>query len=110
MAATFINLSTGKAIRITCLEKARQKADKYAPEIEDRYKQQLEAYRLMPEEELFRIENVSIEIPKCDLPGRPIKRVQCTKCGDWVQDCREVDREDEILCQSCAFGRYYTAV
>ncbi|MFO7761183.1 MAG: FmdE family protein [Thermodesulfobacteriota bacterium] len=110
MAATFVNLTTDKAVRITCLEEAREKAKSYAPEIEDRYKQQLEAYRVMPEEELFKIENVRLEIPECDLPGRPLKRLQCQECGDWVQDCREVNRDDRILCKSCAFGRYYSLV
>ncbi|MFP3983070.1 MAG: FmdE family protein [Desulfurivibrionaceae bacterium] len=110
MAATFVNLASGKAVRITCLEEAREKAESYAPGIEDKYKKQLEAYRVMPEEELFRFENVRIEIPECDMPGRPLKRVQCEECGDWVQDCREINREGRTFCKSCAYGRYYTAV
>lgn len=110
MAATFVNLSTGKALRITCMEEAREKADNYAPGIEDKYKQQLEAYRFMPEEELFRIEDVKVEIPECDMPGRPLRRVQCEDCSDWIQDCREEEREGRTLCKNCAFGRYYRVV
>ncbi len=110
MAATFVNLSTGKAVRLTCLEEARDKADSYAPEMEDKYKKQLEAYKLMPEEELFRIEHVELEIPECDLPGRPLKRALCEECGDWVQDCREVERNGKTLCRNCAWGRYYKVV
>lgn len=107
MAATFVNLSTGKAVRITAREEARSLAKKYSPDIEGKYKQQLEAYRIMPEDELFTIEQVAITIPECDLPGRPIKRIQCAQCGDWVQDCREVIKDGKMLCKSCAFGRYY---
>ncbi|MCB2184059.1 MAG: formylmethanofuran dehydrogenase [Desulfobulbaceae bacterium] len=107
MAATFVNLETGKAVRITAREEARELAKKYTPEVEGKYKQQLEAYRVMPEDELFAIEQVAITIPDCDMPGRPMKRVQCQGCGDWVQDCREIEKDGKILCKSCAYGRYY---
>ena len=76
----------------------------------DEYKQQLEAYRVMPEEDLFEIEKVKITIPEADMPGRPMKRVLCEGCGDWVQDCREVEQNGKILCKSCAYGRYYEVI
>lgn len=107
MAATFVHLHTGRAVRITAREESRKAADSYCPEIEDRYKRQLEAYRIMPEEELFKIEPVAVDIPACDLPGRPLRRVQCQECGDWVQDCREVEVAGRVLCRPCAHGRYY---
>jgi formylmethanofuran dehydrogenase subunit E len=107
MAATFVNLATGRAVRVTAREEARELAKKYCPEIEGRYRQQMEAYRLMPEEELFTIEPVAVTVPECDMPGRPLRRVQCEECGDWVQDCREVEQNGRTLCRSCAFGRYY---
>lgn len=108
MAATFVNLKTGKAVRITALEEARETSRKYCPEITDKYKQQLEAYRVMPEEELFRVQAVTVHVPEEDMPGRPLRRVQCDACGDWVQDCREVEAEGRTLCKPCAQGRYYT--
>jgi formylmethanofuran dehydrogenase subunit E len=110
MAATFVHLKSGRAVRITAREEARDTATKYCPEIEDKYQRQLEAYRLMPEEELFRIETVKVEIPACDLPGRPQRRIQCQSCGDWVQDCREVELDGRTLCKACAFGRYYQVI
>ncbi len=110
MAATFVNLKTNKAVRITALEEARETSKKYAPEIEDKYKQQLEAYRVMPDEELFKIQQVKVAIPNADMPGRPMQRVQCEACGDWVQDCREVVQEGKNLCRPCADGRYYEII
>lgn len=107
MAATFVNLKTGKAVRITALEEARETAKNYCPEIDDRYRQQLEAYRIMPEAELFRLQAVTVKVPQQDMPGRPMKRVRCEVCGDWVQDCRDVEQNGRILCRPCAFGRYY---
>lgn len=110
MAATFVNLKTGKAVRITALEESRETSKKYCPEIGDKYKQQLEAYRIMPETELFRVQAVTVAVPEEDLPGRPKRRVQCAECGDWVQDCREVVREGKPLCKPCAQGRYYEII
>ncbi len=108
MAATFVNLATQKGVRITALEEARETSKKYCPEIEDKYKQQLKAYRIMPEDELFKIEKVKVEIPEFDLPGRPKRRVRCEKCGDWVQDGRDVKKDGKTLCRGCAHGRYYS--
>ena len=110
MAATFVNLATGKAVRVTAREEARELARKYRPEVESKYQQQLEAYHVMPEEELFTLEQVAVTIPDCDMPGRPLRRVQCEECGDWVQDCREVEQNGKTLCRSCAFGRYYESL
>lgn len=107
MAATFVNLESSKAIRITALEEARELANKYCLEISDKYLRQLEAYKIMSENELFRVESVSLTIPPENLPGKPLRRVKCVSCGDWVQDCREVVIDERVLCRSCAHGRYY---
>jgi len=110
MAATFVNLKTGKAVRITALEESRETSKKYCPEIGDKYKQQLEAYRIMPEAELFKVQKVRVAVPEEDMPGRPKRRVQCERCGDWVQDCREVIQDGKPLCKPCAHGRYYEII
>ena len=110
MAAAFVNLKTGQAVRVTAREEARELSAKYCPELADKYRRQLEAYRIMPEEELFMVQQVRVSIPECDLPGRPLRRVQCDECGDYVQDCREVEQNGKILCRACAGQRYYQAV
>lgn len=107
MAATFVNLATGSAVRITALEEARDRANNYCAGITDKYARQLEAYKVMADEELFRIEHVVIDIPPQDLPGRPVKRVQCEACLDWVQDNRDVKVNGRTLCRNCAGQRYY---
>ncbi|MFC1523250.1 FmdE family protein [Thermodesulfobacteriota bacterium] len=110
MAATFVNLVSGKAVRITAREEARELSSHYFPEITDKYERQREAYRVMPEEDLFKIEKVQVSIPEQDLPGRPMQRIQCQSCGDWVQDCREVIHEGKTLCRPCVHGRYYRSL
>ena len=110
MAATFVNLETGKAVRITAREESRELSKKYYPALANKYQQQLEAYKIMPEEELFSFQDVKADIPECDMPGRPLRRVQCEDCADYVQDCREVEQDGKILCRACAGQRYYKPV
>ena len=107
MAATFVNLASGAAVRVTALEEARELSQKYCADITDKYARQLEAYKIMADDELFRIEHVSVGIPPEDLPGRPLRRVQCSVCSDWVQDKRDVIVNGAILCRNCSGGRYY---
>src|SRR6202048_5197522 len=53
MAATFIDLSTGKAIRIAAKESSKALAREMHPEIENKNQQQMLGYREMPEDDLF---------------------------------------------------------
>ncbi len=107
MAATFVNLSTDRAVRVFAREEARDKAKEYFPEIKDKHQCQLEAYKVMPDEELFLINNVTVSIAPENMPGRPHGRVKCTMCDEYVQDKREVLERGQLLCRACANGRYY---
>ena len=110
MAATFVNLDTGQAVRVTAREEARTLSESYCPAIADKYQRQLEAYKVMPLAELFTFQEVTVSLRDCDMPGRPIRRVQCGQCGDWVQDCRELEQDGIIRCKACAGERYYTVI
>jgi formylmethanofuran dehydrogenase subunit E len=107
MAATFVNLETGRAVRIRAREEAKTLAAQYVPGIEDRNKRELKAYQIMPDEELFEVEEVTVNIPIYDLPGRPRKKVQCQRCGEWVRDGRERRKNGTILCQICGKNAYF---
>ncbi len=108
MAATYVNLKTGKAVRILAKEEARDKAKNYFPDIEDKYKAQLEAYKIMPDEDLFKWKDVKVDIPKQDMPGRPLQRITCAECGEYVQDMREMNIDGRLVCRSCGEGSYYS--
>lgn len=109
MAATFVNLQSGRAVRVIAREDAREKAKNYFPEVENKYQCQLEAYKVMPDEELFSYESVSVVIPPQDMPGRPLSRVRCDACGEYVQDLREVKKDGRSICRACTHGAYYSA-
>jgi len=107
MAATFVNLETGQAVRVIAREESKTRAREFFPEIEDKYRCQLEAYKIMADEDLFHHENVTVHIPPQNMPGRPLSRVRCDKCGEHVQDLREIHRDGRTLCRPCAQGAHY---
>ncbi|MBF0488700.1 MAG: formylmethanofuran dehydrogenase [Nitrospirae bacterium] len=107
MAATFLNLKTKVAVRVVAREDSRDKAQHYFPDIANPYEAQLMAYKQMVGEELFYTMPVTVNVPPEDMPGRPVKRVRCARCGDYVQDMRHVNKDGTDLCKACAFGGYY---
>ncbi len=108
LAATFLNVKTGEAVRIVALDSSREAANCAFPEIENKYERQFRAYKLLPEEELFKVERVRVDVPPQDQPGRPVSRVQCEECGEGINDRREVLRDGRTLCRGCAGECYYT--
>jgi len=108
MAATFVNISTGRAVRVIALDESRDMARSLYPQMTDKYAAQCEAYKVIPDESLFELMDVSVEIRPEDMPGRPLRRVQCSLCGESIQDMREVFRQGKVLCRPCADGTYYT--
>jgi len=108
MAATFVNLETGKAYRVVSTEEARNLAGAYAPEIGGKYPQQLEAYKRMPDSVLFRVQKVRVKIDECDLPGPTRCKARCSRCGQIVRDQREVTENGAVLCKPCTGDSYFT--
>lgn len=107
LAATFLNAETGQAMRVVAREDARETAARYASGIQNRSESQLVAYQIMPEQELFLVQGVAVELTAYDQPGHPLKRVRCQACGEGVNDNREVLRDGLVLCRPCAQGGYY---
>ncbi|MCH8062733.1 MAG: TraR/DksA C4-type zinc finger protein [Chloroflexi bacterium] len=110
VAATFFNVATGKAFRVVARDDARESAWHYAPAGADKKAAQLHAYQDMPDEELFNVMSVDIELSPFDMPGRPISRVPCDDCGEGVNDGREIRSGQKLLCHACAEGAYYRVV
>jgi formylmethanofuran dehydrogenase subunit E len=107
MAATFVNLASNRAIRIFARDESRALAKDYFPEIKNKYQAQLEGYKIMSDEELFSVSQVRVRLRPEDMPGGPMRRVQCVLCGEQVQDGREQHRDGMTLCSPCADGGYY---
>lgn len=110
MAATFLNLKTDRAVRVIARDDSRQKAKELFPEIANKYEAQLEAYKIMPDDELFDVMEVKVKMNPEEMPGRPMRRVQCDSCGEHVQDMRDISRNGKVLCRPCADSGYYQLV
>jgi len=107
MAATFINLKTNQAYRIISTEESRDLVTEYAPGFNDKTAQQLEAYKRMPDNILFRVQKVHVPLSEYDLPGPTRKKATCARCGQVVRDNREVIIDGKSYCRPCAHGAYF---
>ncbi len=107
LAATFVDLASERAVRIVARDDSRLKAKAMFPELSDSRRQQLEAYKVMDDAELFAIAPVKLKLNPQDLPGRPRSRVACEQCGEDINDGRERRVDGRVLCRSCAGESYY---
>lgn len=107
MAATFVNLESGKAFRIVSTESSRDLASEYAPGIDDARQRQLEAYKNMPDDDMFTVTPVWVDVPVHNLPGPTRFKARCASCGIIVRDKKEVLVGERTLCRACAHGAYY---
>lgn len=97
-AATFVNLDTGKAVRATVKEHFHNEAS---------VEKTLKKISRIPDNELVTLEEVSVNIPRTDLPGPPQQKAVCAACGERIMDGRGVRRGRRVLCRACAHGSYY---
>jgi formylmethanofuran dehydrogenase subunit E len=109
VAATFVDLQTGRAIRIAAKESSKQAAREMFPELPKDAGQQ-KAYAALSEEILFDKKWVKVEVQPEDLPGFKGPRVICAECGEGINFKREVLQGGRTLCRACAeIGeRYYS--
>ena len=107
MAATFVDVTSGKAIRVVARESSKALARQMHPEIENKNQQQMLAYREMSDDDLFATQWVKVDLPPEEFPGYKGERIVCSQCGEGINFRREVRRDGEILCRACAGESYY---
>jgi formylmethanofuran dehydrogenase subunit E len=110
VAATFVDVNTGKAIRIAAKESSKALARQMHPEIADKNQQQMLAYREITDDDLFTTQWVMVDLPPEEFPGYKGDRVVCDACGEGVNFRREVRTEEKVLCRACAGDRYYEPI
>src|SRR5216683_4437560 len=106
VAATFVDLNQGKAVRVAAKESSKQAAREMFPELEREAGQQ-KAYAQLSDEILFDKKWVKVEVQPEDLPGFKGPRVVCSECGEGINFKREVQKDGRALCRSCAGERYF---
>ena len=110
MAATFVDLESGRAVRVAAKESSKEAARRAHPEIAAKNQQQMLAYREMPDEELFDFQNVHVEVKPEDLPGYKGERIVCAECAEGINFHREVSQGNRTLCRACAGESYYSPI
>jgi formylmethanofuran dehydrogenase subunit E len=108
VAATFVDLQTGRAIRIAAKESSKQAAKEMFPEMAKDAGQQ-KAYAQLSDEVLFEKKWVKVEIKPEDLPGFKGPRVICEECGEGINFKREVLQSGRTLCRACAGESYFSS-
>jgi formylmethanofuran dehydrogenase subunit E len=107
VAATFVDVQSGRAVRIAAKESSKQLARRAHPELNDKNQQQMLAYRELANDDLFDVAWVKVALPPEEFPGYKGERVVCETCGEGINFRREVRRDGKTLCRACAGERYY---
>ena len=107
VAATFVNVKTGYAVRVAPVLDIRQRACNYASNEPRHYFAQMRAYQMMPDQEMFTISDAQLITSIEEIISRPGVRVNCDVCGEEIMNEREVKRDDSTLCRACAGNSYY---
>ncbi len=107
VAATFVDVETGEAVRVTPHPRCRTAALDYAPQERSPWHAQLAGYPRMPDDLLLAWRWVELRTPVAAIVGRAGSRVLCRTCGEEIINQREVARGDGALCRACASDPYY---
>lgn len=101
MAATFVNLESGKAVRL---------ASTFGKNRPDDGTGAMPDFSTVPDEDLFIIQDVEMAMRPEDLPGKPVRSAVCSKCGEKIMDGREVDLAGKPFCVPCSENKTYYRV
>jgi len=107
VAATFVDTKTGRTVRVVPTLDIRQQAIVCCPEESRHYFAQMQAYQVMPDEQLVSVTEVELFTSVERMVSRPGVRVNCASCGEDIINEREVVVDGQPLCRSCAGQSYY---
>jgi len=115
--ATFINMSSGKAIRASAKDDTCKSSHGFWKWAENLFKgngkcepsptpedmeEGVEIVSGLPKEELLVLEEIQFEVPENDIPGFPKHIATCEICNEHVMDGKELLLGGKIICRSCA--------
>jgi formylmethanofuran dehydrogenase subunit E len=110
VAAVFVDVKIGRAVRVAPVLDIRQRVHTLASNEPQRYFAQMQAYQTMPDEEMFTRIEVQLAASIEAILSRPGMRVNCAVCGEEIMNEREVHQNGKPLCCACAGTAYYQPV
>jgi formylmethanofuran dehydrogenase subunit E len=105
VAATFLRLDDGRAVRVAPRAEARARAA--AGSALPRWQAMLQGYQVLADAELLSVRPVRLRQDPAAIMSRPGIRARCARCGEEILNEREVARDGETLCRACGWGGYY---
>lgn len=108
VAVTFVDTNDGRAIRLSPMPEARLRAVAAAPAVANRWHAQLKAYQTLPGKELFKFQEVRLNLDLRAIVGTPGMRVSCTACGEEILNQRGVVIDGQTICRGCAGESYWS--
>lgn len=108
LAVTFLDLPSGRAVRVVSRDQARDLAAQYAPGMPSPQAAQVAAYRVMPDDELFDLQWVRVNLPPSEMPGARPPKVPCQGCGVLVRSGQVHRQDGQNLCAVCAGQAYFS--
>lgn len=103
-AATFHILQTDKCFRLSqkdgIVSKTMKEIKNAGIDYHD-HKAGAEFFLKIPFFNHFSYQNTSLNFNKNELPGKPLVKVNCTKCGETVMDNKHVEINSQQYCKSC---------
>jgi len=107
VAATLVDTSRDRAVRLCPVSGARSLAVSQAPEACSPWHSYLQAYQTLPDKTLLRIQGVRLTRAVAEILSKAGYRVRCDLCDEEIINEREVYRDGKTLCQACAGDSYY---
>jgi formylmethanofuran dehydrogenase subunit E len=107
VAATFVDTQTGRAARVAPTLDILEQACVCCPEEPRHYFAQMQAYQIMPDEQMVTITEVQLMTPVDQIVSRHGIRVDCASCGKEIMNEREVKVNGQLLCRACAGASCY---
>ncbi|MGN1186548.1 MAG: FmdE family protein [Methanobrevibacter wolinii] len=104
-AATFYNIETGEAYRITDVDANKKETKKETKE------ELVKRFRETPAEELFNVQKVKIVgLKEAQKPGPLHTHTFCSVCGEKIADDQHLVIGGRPICKACALGSYYEII
>ena len=111
VAATFVDVKTGRAVRVAPRLDIRERATIFASNEPRHYFAQMQAYQSMLDEDMFAVTEVELATSIQEIISRPGMRINCDICGEEIMNEREIHNNGQILCRGCySHESYYRAV
>lgn len=107
IAAVFVDVTNEQAVRVAPRLDVRERACAYARGEHRHYFAQLQAYQVMPDNELLTVQPVTLATSVAAIVSKPIVRTNCEHCGEEIINEREIVTGSQTLCRSCVGPGYY---